>query len=78
MFICICNAVTDKDIRQAARAGAKDLWALQEQLGVATNCGSCSQDALAIVEETHKAARKPARPARFPQPVIYTPATSQA
>ena len=74
MFVCICNAITDKQIREAARAGAKDLWALQEQLGVATNCGSCSQDALAIVEETHQASR----PARFPQPILYTPATSRA
>ena len=74
MYVCICNAVTDKEIRRAARAGASDLWALQEQLGVATNCGSCSQDALAIIEETAGASR----PARRFEPVIYTPAGAQA
>ena len=68
MFVCICNAITDKQIRQAARAGAKDLWALQESLGVATNCGSCSQDALAILKES-----EPSSKAAYPTPTLYTP-----
>ena len=37
MYICICNAISDKDIRRAAEAGATDLWALQSELGVAAN-----------------------------------------
>ena len=35
MYICICNAITDKQIRKAAEAGASDLWGLQAKLGVA-------------------------------------------
>jgi len=33
MYVCICNAVTDKQIRQAARSGVEDLWGLQRELG---------------------------------------------
>ena len=41
MYVCICNAITDKQIRTAAASGVKDLHGLQAKLGVATGCGSC-------------------------------------
>ncbi|WP_274584570.1 (2Fe-2S)-binding protein [Neisseria leonii] len=42
MFVCICNAVTDRQIQETVAAGAATLGDLQAQLGVATCCGSCS------------------------------------
>ena len=39
MYVCICNAITDKQIRQAAESGVRDLWQLQSELGVASGCG---------------------------------------
>ncbi len=63
MYICICNAITDKQIRKAAEAGATDLWDLQRELGVATNCGSCKEMASDILRET----------ATHAQPRIYRP-----
>ncbi len=67
MYICICNAITDKDIRRAAEAGATDLWALQAELGVATGCGSCRETASEILLD----ARKQRQAA---QPQVYVPA----
>ena len=66
MYICICNAITDTQIRTAAKAGAVDLRSLQAELGVATGCGSCKEAASEILAECRN------RPA--PQPVIYSPA----
>jgi len=66
MYICICNAITDKQIRKAAKAGAVDLRGLQAELGVATGCGSCKEAASEILAEYRN------RPA--PQPVLYSPA----
>ena len=66
MYVCICNAITDKQIRKAARAGARDLWALQAELGVATGCGSCKEAASEILAEYRE------RPAPLPQ--VYVPA----
>ena len=66
MYICICNAITDKQIRQAAKDGTRDLWGLQAELGVATGCGSCKEAASEILAEYRS------RPA--PQPVLYSPA----
>ena len=66
MYVCICNAITDKQIRKAAKSGATDLWKLQKELGVASGCGSCMEAASEILAEYRN------RPA--PQPVMYTPA----
>ena len=53
MYVCVCNAITDKQIRKAAKAGVTDLYGLQRQLGVATGCGSCKDVASEILRESH-------------------------
>ena len=73
MYVCICNAITDKQIRKAAAAGVQDLWGLQRELGVATNCGSCKETAAEILRNHH--ASKPAS-AGIAQPRIYRPAVA--
>ena len=66
MYVCICNAVTDKQIRKAVEAGVEDLWDLRRELGVASGCGSCKEMASAILSEARKVR------ARF-EPVRYQP-----
>ena len=51
MYVCICNAITDQQIREAARSGAGSLWALQKELGVSSNCGKCRHAAVDILRE---------------------------
>ena len=51
MYVCICNAVTDKDIRRAAAGGADTLYELQDRLGVATGCGSCADHASEVLNQ---------------------------
>ena len=50
MYVCICNAVTDRDIRKAVEQGAYSLDCLQEKLAVSTCCGQCSDNATACLE----------------------------
>ena len=64
MYVCICNAITDKQIRNAAAAGARDLWGLQAELGVASGCGSCKEHAMEVLRE---------EAATHVEPVVYTP-----
>jgi len=66
MYVCICNAITDKQIRVAAEAGVSDLWGLQKTLGVATNCGACKEMAADILREHATGA----------QPRMYRPAAA--
>lgn len=51
MYICICNAVTDHRIRDAIDAGADTFEALQNELHVATCCGSCECEVREILAE---------------------------
>lgn len=67
MYVCICNAITEKQIRKAARAGVSDLGGLQMELGVATGCGTCSDAAMDVLRDS-------ATPAPRFEPRIFRPA----
>lgn len=59
MYVCVCNAVTERQIRAAAREGATGLRDLSAQLGVASCCGCCAKLASEVLEqalEEHQAA----------------------
>jgi len=45
MYVCICHAVTERQVRTCVDAGATTLSDLQFELGVATRCGSCAATA---------------------------------
>lgn len=51
MYVCICNAITDREIRAAADLGARTLADLSSTLGVATCCGRCASCAASILEQ---------------------------
>jgi bacterioferritin-associated ferredoxin len=42
MYVCVCNAVTEREIRQAVELGATRMRHLKRDLGVAANCGKCA------------------------------------
>ena len=42
MYICVCQAVTDRQIHQAAKNGAKTLRYLRRDLRVGVDCGRCA------------------------------------
>ena len=43
MYVCVCNAVNDREIRAAVALGARTLDDLSASLGVATCCKRCTQ-----------------------------------
>jgi bacterioferritin-associated ferredoxin len=52
VYVCICNAVTDSDIRRAVDNGVRDIRQLKMETGCSTNCGSCETTAREILDET--------------------------
>ena len=50
MYICVCNAVTETDIKKAVKEGANCLPHLESRLGVSNQCGSCVCDASSCLE----------------------------
>ena len=54
MYICICNAVTEREIRQAVELGAASFQQVSCELGVAACCGKCKKDACRVIREQRK------------------------
>ena len=51
MYICICNAIKETDLRRVAQNTSGDAEAAYAALGKRPNCGTCLKDADAIVFE---------------------------
>lgn len=51
MYVCICKAVSDQDIKEAVANGAEDLLTIQSRLGAATGCGGCADYAEQVINE---------------------------
>lgn len=41
MYVCICKAITDCQIKQAIENGADNISAIQQKLGASSECGNC-------------------------------------
>jgi len=51
MIICICNVISDKDIRKAIDDGDSDFNEFAKQLGIGDDCGSCHKFAHTFFEK---------------------------
>lgn len=51
MYVCICNAVTEKDIHQAVKQGISSLETLSELTSVSLQCGCCKNHASKVLQE---------------------------
>jgi bacterioferritin-associated ferredoxin len=49
MYICLCNAVTDHDIRREAADGVQSFSELQARTGCSDCCGTCEPMARATL-----------------------------
>ena len=63
MYICVCNAIRDCELRRAARLCPGDAEAVYAALGKRPNCGQCLDDAEDILFEERETALLPARAA---------------
>jgi bacterioferritin-associated ferredoxin len=51
MIVCVCNAITEKDVREAARNGARAPEAAYASLDCEPQCGCCLDYAQEIIDE---------------------------
>ena len=51
MYVCICNGVTEQQVRDAADMGCDSVAELTMRTGVGANCGSCLGLAAEILDE---------------------------
>jgi bacterioferritin-associated ferredoxin len=50
MYVCLCNAISDRQIREVVNRGATSLDEVQLHLPVARCCGSCADTAREIID----------------------------
>ncbi len=51
MIVCVCRAVSDREIRARLRDGMRSLSQLRSELGVASCCGKCGPRLRELVDE---------------------------
>jgi bacterioferritin-associated ferredoxin len=51
VYVCVCNAVTDREIRACAELGCCTLDELRSQIGVASCCGRCAPSAEQVLRD---------------------------
>lgn len=51
MYICLCNAVTDHDIRREVADGVRTFAQLQARTGCSDCCGCCEPEARACLTQ---------------------------
>jgi bacterioferritin-associated ferredoxin len=50
MYVCVCNAVTEREVHTAIEEGATTVKHLKDQLGVGAECGRCVSCAKACLK----------------------------
>ncbi|TVV76139.1 (2Fe-2S)-binding protein [Sphingomonas solaris] len=56
MVVCVCNAIREKDVRQAARAGHASPCSAYASMGMRPRCGQCVPFARQIIAAEHATA----------------------
>ena len=51
MFVCLCKAVTDHQIRDAVDTGVSSFEDMQSHLSVSTVCGGCACEVKRVIEQ---------------------------
>jgi len=66
MYVCVCHAITERDIGAAVDRGCCSVRDLREQLGLGSCCGRC-----------HGCARQMLSDSSASRPSAHTPSTLQ-
>jgi len=69
VYVCLCNGVTEREIRQVAEAGCHTISELTMRTGCGASCGSCVEMATQLLDEVH---------AKRPLPTLSLPVFSRA
>ncbi len=60
MYTCICNAIRECELRQAARQHRGDAESVYAKLGKRPNCGHCLDEAEEVIREEREGLLAPA------------------
>ena len=55
MYVCICNAITERQVRECASQGTCSVEELEALLGIGAGCGRCRECAAEILKSLEPA-----------------------
>ena len=58
MYVCVCNAIRESELRHAGRRVSGDAEAVYAELGKQPQCGCCLEDADCILAEERACERR--------------------
>jgi bacterioferritin-associated ferredoxin len=70
MIICVCKAVSDRQIKAAVKEGATCIRDLSRDLGVGTCCGKCVPEARSVLSSSLGSRE-------FSAPSLFAPASPE-
>lgn len=76
MYVCLCNAVTERRIRELVAAGYRSLDEIQLLTGCADTCGSCYDHAEAVIASALAAPALPVMSIETHSGQLHSPALS--
>jgi bacterioferritin-associated ferredoxin len=53
MIVCVCNRISEKEVREATRAGGATPEAAYARVGCEIQCGCCLDYAQEVIDEEH-------------------------
>ena len=59
MIVCVCNAITEDELRDLARSGARSPEEAYQLLGEEPQCGSCLCYAQELIDEARRDLPRP-------------------
>lgn len=55
MYVCICKALTERDVRSAVAEGCNSVRELKHKLGLGSECGRCASCAHGMLQSVRGA-----------------------
>ena len=62
MYVCVCRAVTERQIEAAVKDGARHLRDLRTELGIIEDCGRCARCAKQCMDKAIEQLGPPPHP----------------
>ena len=59
MYICVCNAIRETELRRAAIASDGDVEAIYHSLGCEPQCRQCFDEAEAVIDDERQSQNLP-------------------
>lgn len=50
MYVCVCKALTEKDVHSAVAEGCNSVKELKRRLGLGSECGRCASCAKGMIQ----------------------------